>query len=251
MFFRSFAAGLAAVLCLAFPHAAVASTVNLIENGSFEEADLSNFLFGDTTPGVICDEGTARTGSCSVGMLSLGDPTDPASNQFFYVEKAVPAGTYVLEAWVSVWTAAEAADFQSISPTRFEPTLARLLALPVGGDTSGGNTFVDVNARDFPLVDATDNDQNLLVLPTRTDWFRMSVTSTFDTETQVLLGFVGRNQYPKSSGNVNATLFLVDDISLTSLTPVPLPAAGWALLAGLGLLAGLSRRRGRAAGTEG
>lgn len=73
----------------------------------------------------------------------------------------------------------------------------------------------------------------------------MSMTATFASETETFLAFTTIDRYRESDGSGYTTLFPFDDVSLTSptsLTPVLLTAAGWALLASLGLLAGLAHR---------
>lgn len=58
----------------------------------------------------------------------------------------------------------------------------------------------------------------------------MLLRSTFEAVSPLTLGAFAFNQL-RTGDRGYTILFLTDDISLTPLAPVPLPAAGWALLA--------------------
>ncbi|MEO1306813.1 MAG: VPLPA-CTERM sorting domain-containing protein, partial [Pseudomonadota bacterium] len=135
------------------------------------------------------------------------------------------------------------------NPTIFQPESHGLVGMSEDGFTIG------IQALAFDNDDnvAGDEDDFVLRFIGQTQGLQNNVTplnfETFLDYEPVLirnLSFSALNVGTFSATNARANALGGFDLEVVALAPVPLPAAGWGLLAGIGVLAGFARRKSKA-----
>lgn len=170
-----------------------------------------------------------------VGRLPNANGADPAR------QKEIEGGTTesltvtfdVLSAIDSVVLAA----FYNPIEFRNDPQEVALITGFFGDNTS--KTLSVRNNSNTP-GDFTVNDASLVTSITRLDAFKglVELTGLFGGRSVSKLVFEAANT-PANNGNENSDYGVASVVA----TPVPLPAAGWMLIAGVGALAAAARRR--------
>jgi hypothetical protein len=214
---------LAAVAALALAGTAGAATTNGIANGGFETVNANNLPVGwnggDSSPPVLSNE--AHSGAHAMLLSRPGGFGGSALEQNSFSDGGLPALTaaHVGDApWLSFWVKGD------VSPTGN----AKFSLSYIG---NGGAVLYDSGLQHFMEGTA------------KADWTQISFhAAAIPAGTQAVRFFINTAVGPLLEGRGNA--LYIDDIQLALTTaPVPEPETYALLIAGLGIVGAVARRR--------